>query len=58
VRRAADAGVRLSLGSDGHRIDQVGNIVTPLALTRAVGVADDRLYDPERHGSRTGAFDA
>jgi len=58
VRRAADAGVRISLGSDGHRSDQVGNIVTPLALTRALGVADDTLYDPERHGSRTGAFDA
>ena len=58
VRRAADAGVRLSLGSDGHRSDQVGNIVTPLALTRALGVADDTLYDPERHGSRTGAFAA
>jgi histidinol phosphatase-like PHP family hydrolase len=58
VRRAADAGVRLSLGSDGHRSEQVGNIVPPLALTRALGVADDALYDPERHGSRTGAFAA
>jgi histidinol phosphatase-like PHP family hydrolase len=56
VRRAVDAGVRLSLGSDGHRSDQVGNIVTPLALARSLGVADDALYDPERHGSRTGAF--
>lgn len=58
VRRAADAGVRLSLGSDGHARDQVANIVAPLALARAVGVADDQLYDPERHGSRTGAFGA
>ncbi len=57
VRRAVDAGVRISLGSDGHRSDQVANIVTPLALTRALGVADDMLYDPERHGSRTGAYD-
>ena len=58
VRRAADAGVRLSLGSDGHRVEQVGNIEVPLALVRSLGVADDSLYDPERHGSRTGAFDA
>lgn len=58
VRRAADAGVRLSLGSDGHARDQVANIVAPLALARAAGVADEALYDPARHGSRTGAFAA
>ena len=58
VRRAAGAGVRLSLGSDGHARDQVANIVAPLALARASGVADDALYDPTRHGSRTGAFAA
>ena len=56
VRRAADAGVRLSLGSDGHAREQVANIVAPLAMARALGVADDALYDPVRHGSRTGAF--
>ncbi|MES2180273.1 MAG: hypothetical protein V4550_20635 [Gemmatimonadota bacterium] len=55
VQRAAQSGVRLSLGSDGHRRDQVGNILVPLALTRSLGVADDALYDPARHGSRTGA---
>jgi len=58
VRRAADAGVRLSLGSDGHARDQVANIVAPLALARAAGVADEALYEPARHGSRTGAFAA
>lgn len=58
VQCAADAGVRFSLGSDGHAREQVANIVAPLALARAVGVADDALYDPMRHGSRTGAFDA
>jgi histidinol phosphatase-like PHP family hydrolase len=57
VRRAADAGVRLSLGSDGHRTEQVANVTVPLALTRRLGVPDDALYDPARHGSRTGAFD-
>jgi histidinol phosphatase-like PHP family hydrolase len=58
VRRAAEAGVRLSLGSDGHRADQVANVTAPLALARRLGVADEALYDPERHGSRTGAFAA
>ena len=56
VRRATNAGVRLALGSDGHARDQVANIVAPLALARLVGVADEALYDPARHGSRTGAF--
>ncbi|MBA3672650.1 MAG: hypothetical protein H0W68_11615 [Gemmatimonadaceae bacterium] len=56
VRRAADTGVRLSLGSDGHSAQQVANVAEPLALARRLGVADDALYDPERHGSRTGCF--
>lgn len=58
VRRAAEAGVRLSLGSDGHSREQVGDVAHPLALARSVGVRDEELYDPTRHGSRTGAFDA
>jgi histidinol phosphatase-like PHP family hydrolase len=56
VRRAAEGSVRLSLGSDGHSREQVAQVVAPLALARRIGVADDALYDPERHGSRTGAF--
>jgi len=52
VRRLADAGVRLSLGSDGHHAHQVGDIAFSLALTRAVGVPDDALYDPAMHGRR------
>jgi len=58
VRRAFEAGVRISLGSDGHTADQVANIEWPLALTRRIGVADAELYDPERHGSKTGAVRA
>ena len=58
VRRAADAGVRIALGSDGHSREQVANIVASLALARTVGVADDALYDPRRHGSRTDSFAA
>lgn len=56
VRRAHDRGVRLSLGSDGHTRDQVANVVWPLAVARALGVPDEELYDPQRHGSRTGFF--
>jgi histidinol phosphatase-like PHP family hydrolase len=55
VQRAIDRGVRLSLGSDGHTREQVANIARPLALTRKLGVADEDLYDPSRHGSKTGA---
>lgn len=53
VRRAVERGVRISLGSDGHRFDQVADIARPLALARQLGVADTDLYDPLRHGSKT-----
>ena len=52
VRRAFERGVRLSLGSDGHQPDQVGDISFSIALTRSIGVPDDQLYDPAVHGSR------
>jgi histidinol phosphatase-like PHP family hydrolase len=58
VRRAHAAGIRFSLGSDGHTREQVADIDRPLALARRIGVHDDDLYDPERHGSRTGFYDA
>ena len=54
VRRAVARGVRLSLGSDGHTEAQVADLAWPLALARGLGVPDDALYDPTRHGSRTG----
>ena len=54
VRRAVDRGVRISLGSDGHTAQQVADITRQLELARSLGVADDALYDPLRHGSRTG----
>jgi histidinol phosphatase-like PHP family hydrolase len=53
VRRAVDAGVRISLGSDGHTRDQVADLAWPLALARSLGVRDEELYDPTAHGSRT-----
>jgi histidinol phosphatase-like PHP family hydrolase len=52
VQRAVAHGVRLSLGSDGHQPEQVGNLAWPLELTRSLGVADDALYDPLVHGTR------
>jgi histidinol phosphatase-like PHP family hydrolase len=52
VRRAIDGGVRLSLGSDGHTAEQVGDIGFSLSLVRALGAPLEELYDPIRHGSR------
>ena len=58
VERIASAGIRFSLGSDGHLREQVGVITAPLELARSIGVKDQELYNPEVHGSRTGAFGA
>lgn len=58
LRRAHAAQVRFSLGSDGHTREQVADVVRPLAMARHIGVRDEDLYDPERHGSRTGFYDA
>ena len=46
VRRAVDRGVRISIGSDGHSADQVGDLTFPLALARHCGVRDEDLFDP------------
>jgi histidinol phosphatase-like PHP family hydrolase len=46
VRRAIDRGVRISLGSDGHSADQVGDLTFPLALARHCGARDEDLFDP------------
>jgi histidinol phosphatase-like PHP family hydrolase len=52
VETAAAEGARLSLGSDGHNAEQVGDLAFPLALTREIGVRDQDLYDPAVHGRR------
>jgi histidinol phosphatase-like PHP family hydrolase len=52
VRRAVDRGVRISLGSDGHKAEQVGDIDFSLSLARTLGVDDMDLYDPAVHGRR------
>lgn len=46
VRRAAARGVRLSLGSDGHTEEQVGNVAWSLELTRKIGYRDEELFEP------------
>ena len=46
VRRAIDRGVRVSLGSDGHSADQVGDLTFPLAVARHCGARDEDLFDP------------
>ena len=56
VHKAVQAGVRLSLGSDGHTLEQVADIAWPLAVARSLGVQDADLYDPAVHGSKTGHF--
>jgi histidinol phosphatase-like PHP family hydrolase len=56
VRRMVDGGVRIALGSDGHSREQVADIVRPLATARRLGVADQDLYDPAVHGSKTGFY--
>jgi histidinol phosphatase-like PHP family hydrolase len=56
VRRMVDGGVRIALGSDGHSREQVADIVRPLATARGLGVADQDLYDPAVHGSKTGFY--
>jgi histidinol phosphatase-like PHP family hydrolase len=53
IRRAFAGGVRIALGSDGHTIEQVADIAYPLSVARTIGVPDEELYDPTRHGSRT-----
>jgi histidinol phosphatase-like PHP family hydrolase len=58
IRRAADVGVRISLGSDGHSPEQIADVSWPLALTRSLGIRDVDLYDPCAHGSRTGHFES
>lgn len=52
VKRARDRGVRLSLGSDGHAREQVGDLAFPLEMATRVGAAADTLFDPFVHGTR------
>ncbi|MGI8499397.1 MAG: hypothetical protein ACR2OG_17630 [Gemmatimonadaceae bacterium] len=53
VRTMIAYDVRLSLGSDGHTREQVGDLSVPLDLARRLGARDQDLYDPFVHGART-----
>jgi len=46
--RARDAGVRFSLGSDGHGVEQVARLEWAAETARRVGVTDADLFVPER----------
>ncbi|HEX6913375.1 MAG TPA: hypothetical protein VF142_23420 [Longimicrobium sp.] len=48
LRRALDAGVRFSLGSDGHGPEQVARLEWAAETARRVGVTDAHLFVPER----------
>lgn len=52
VRRAVAAGVRISLGSDGHTPEQVGQITWPWEVAARAGVREEELFDPLVHGGR------
>ena len=50
-----DRGVRISLGSDGHTLDAGRRHQRARSRWRARSASrDDDLYDPTRHGSKTG----
>jgi histidinol phosphatase-like PHP family hydrolase len=50
LRRALDAGVRFSLGSDGHGEEQVARLEWAADTARRVGITDAQLFVPERRG--------
>ncbi|HMA01210.1 MAG TPA: hypothetical protein VKP02_02515 [Gemmatimonadaceae bacterium] len=52
VKRAHDRGVRLSLGSDGHTREQVGDLAFPLEMAARVGATAESIFDPFVHGTR------
>lgn len=48
LRKALQAGVRVSLGSDGHSEDQVARLDWAVETARRVGARERDLYVPER----------
>ena len=50
LAKALEAGVRFSLGSDGHSEKQVAALDWAAETARRVGVTDDELFVPERRG--------
>ncbi len=50
LRRAREAGVRFSLGSDGHTEAQVARLDWATETARRVGITDAEMFVPERRG--------
>jgi histidinol phosphatase-like PHP family hydrolase len=50
LAKALEAGVRFSLGSDGHSEKQVAALDWAAETARRVGVTDRELFVPERRG--------
>lgn len=50
--KAREAGVRFTLGSDGHRANQVARLEWAAETARRVGVGDGDLFVPERRNGR------
>jgi len=50
LAKALEAGVRFSLGSDGHSEKQVAALDWAAETARRVGVTDEALFVPERRG--------
>jgi histidinol phosphatase-like PHP family hydrolase len=50
LRKAHQAGVRFTLGSDGHTEAQVARLDWAAETARRVGITDADLFVPERRG--------
>jgi histidinol phosphatase-like PHP family hydrolase len=48
LRKALEAGVRFSLGSDGHHAHQVARLEWAVETARRVGIGDRDLFAPQR----------
>ena len=51
LHRAKAAGVRFSLGSDGHRRNQVARLEWAVETARRIGITDAELFVPERRAA-------
>jgi histidinol phosphatase-like PHP family hydrolase len=51
LKKAKEAGVRFSLGSDGHNERQVAKLGWAAETARRVGITDAEMFVPERRGS-------
>lgn len=52
VRRCLKEGVKLSMGSDAHRAEDVGNLGYPMSVFKRLGVSEEDLFIPRRSPSK------